>query len=148
MKPTMNAGRLPYEAYASEASFRLARLTCGPTTGEVPYQTVFNDLICDDIRRRRAQGVVAVGAGAGLICWLRQIRDVSPELIGIDPSDEVNSNPDVDRAIHSTIEDADLYGIRADVAFSFNVVEHVRTPERFLRKVHAMLRPGASFWYL
>ena len=128
--------------------FLVSPLPIEPAAAE-PYgnPATFGRLICEEIRRRNARTVLDIGAGRELIDWLRPIRREAATLVGIDPDEAVVANPHLDLALLGRVEDVDAGALKADIAYSFNVVEHIERPRPFLQRVNGFLKPGGSFWF-
>ena len=96
----------------------------------------------------RGGRVLDIGCGPGLTERFRFLRAAAAELHGLDPGPDVLAHPDLDRRWQSTLEAADVPAGYYDVAYSYNVLEHVARPAEFLRAVHRALRPGGVYWAL
>lgn len=85
-----------------------------------------------------------IGAGFGLFLQELRARWPSATLVAIEPSQEMATicrglGFDV---IEATLEDVDPTRHRFDLLVSFELFEHLHDPLQFLRKTHALLRPG------
>jgi SAM-dependent methyltransferase len=107
------------------------------------FQSAFAELV----RSRARQGCVVldVGCGADRQEFLRPIERLASAIDGVDPSVEVLSHPSLRNRWHATLEDADLPENTYDLAFAYNVVEHIPNPVSFLDKIHRVLKPGGRF---
>ena len=94
----------------------------------------------------RGGRVLDVGCGPGLTDPFRFVRRAAAELHGLDPGPDVLAHPDLDHRWQATLEDADVPAEGYDVAYAYNVLEHVARPAEFLRAVHRLLKPGGVFW--
>jgi 2-polyprenyl-3-methyl-5-hydroxy-6-metoxy-1,4-benzoquinol methylase len=76
------------------------------------------------------------------------VSELFSEVVGVDPSPEVASNPSLTDYWIGTVEDfANTYqGSLFDSACSIYVVEHVKEPVSFLSGVKKTLRPGGYFY--
>lgn len=89
-----------------------------------------------------------IGAGGGLPKGIASIRARAGRLIGVDPSPAIYSHPDLDEKICRTFEGAELPDECVDVAFAYNVVEHIARPLPFVQQAYRLLRPGGWFFFL
>lgn len=89
--------------------------------------------------------VLDVGAGGALPSALRPIREKARYLAGVDPSPTIADHADLDDHWINRLEEAALPSERFDVAFAYNVVEHIDVPEPFLRALGETLKPGGGF---
>ncbi|WKW12474.1 class I SAM-dependent methyltransferase [Pseudogemmatithrix spongiicola] len=81
--------------------------------------------------------------------FLAGVRAAATELWGIEPDPSVQpTHGHFDRFQHATLEGAELPEAYFDVAYAYNVVEHVTDPVAFLRRVRAVLKPGGAFVFM
>ncbi|MFO0830254.1 MAG: class I SAM-dependent methyltransferase [Phycisphaerales bacterium] len=94
----------------------------------------------------RPRRVLNIGCGHGIGRSLQLSRAVHrecDEVWGLEPDPSIV--PEEGMFYHyqnASMETAKLPDNYFDLAFSFMVIEHVETPEEFMRKVSACLRPG------
>ena len=90
-----------------------------------------------------------IGAGDGDMDYPIRIRPYASRIVGVDPSPGIHDNHLVDERHESTLEEvADQFVATFDIAVASYVVEHVAEPERFLRAVATVLKPGGSCFLL
>lgn len=92
--------------------------------------------------------VLDIGCGGNLPSALSPIVSAVGQLDGVDPNREVLSHPHLTRRWHDRFEEADIPTATYDMAYAYNVVEHIEQPEPFFQKVRAILKPGGCFWAL
>ena len=68
------------------------------------------------------------------------------DLDGVDPSPAVMSHPLLRRRWHAPFEEAAIPEKEYDLAYAFNVVEHIVAPDPFFRQLRRVLKPGGVFW--
>jgi len=113
---------------------------------DVDYQTFFGQLLPSYLVE--GGSVLDVGAGTHLHAPLREVRLRAGWMCGVDPSQEVMSNPDLDEKYQCTLEQWERGGRTFDLAFAYNVVEHVADPTAFVGAVVNVLHAGGWFWFL
>jgi SAM-dependent methyltransferase len=92
--------------------------------------------------------VLDIGCGGGLTDRFSFIPGLCEQLDGVDPSPEVTDHPALTKRWHSRLEDADIPNASYDLAYAYNVLEHVARPQAFLKAVHRLLKPAGCFWAL
>jgi SAM-dependent methyltransferase len=110
----------------------------------------FQRAFCERVLREPgfAGAVLDVGCGEALPAALEPLSRGFGRLDGVDPSPGISSHPLLAQHWTCRVEDAPIPRAAYDLAYAYNVVEHVADPEPFLRKVHASLKPGGVFWAL
>src|SRR5688572_6082731 len=110
------------------------------------YQSRFRALLAadDNVKGR----VLDIGCGPDLPAPLRYLPEVVRQLDGLDPSGEVLRHPHLRERWHATFEDAPVPDAAYDLAYAYNVLEHVERARPFMEKLARVLRPGATFWAL
>jgi SAM-dependent methyltransferase len=110
------------------------------------FQRAFRQWLLDEPASRGA--VLDIGCGAALPPHLADLRQRARQLDGVDMREEVNSNTFLDRRWRGMFEETPIPEKVYDLAYAYNVVEHIVDPPRFLKKVDAVLKPGGVFWAL
>jgi len=95
-----------------------------------------------------ARSVLDVGCGAGRLGEALKARQ-GCEVVGIeyDPRAAARARDRLDRVIVGDVErlDADFEPGRFDAVVCGDILEHLRAPEKLLRRIHRWLRPGGAF---
>jgi SAM-dependent methyltransferase len=87
--------------------------------------------------------VLEIGAGCHRSGDLQPIRRRRPHLVGVDPSETIWQNAELDERFQETVEDfARDHAADFDVAFAVFVLEHVADPAAFSDACARVLRPG------
>jgi SAM-dependent methyltransferase len=93
----------------------------------------------------RGAAALNVGAGANRSGDLARVRQRAGRLVGIDPSDRIHENTQVDERYQQTLEQfATGHPGEFDLAFSVFVLEHVADPDGFAAAAARVLKPGGS----
>lgn len=92
--------------------------------------------------------VLDIGCGGGLPDALGRLRGQFGTLDGVDPDPAVATHPLLQRRWHGTLESSDVPAESYDLAYSYNVLEHLAEPAPFLDKVSRVLKPGGVFYAL
>lgn len=92
--------------------------------------------------------VLDIGCRGGLPRCLSGLREHFGSLDGVDPDASIASNPLLTCRWQSTLEGSGAPSAAYDLAFAYNVLEHVATPRRFFEEVNRVLKPGGIFWGL
>jgi SAM-dependent methyltransferase len=109
-----------------------------------PYQAQIATLIAaDNCFRGR---VLDIGCGGAVPDCLREVVSRVGQLDGVDPSEGVLAHSGLTLRWQGEFETSDLPERAYDAAYAYNVVEHVRSPEAFLKTLAAVLKPGGVFW--
>ena len=93
---------------------------------------------------------IVLDAGCGYRNYLINKAAVQ-ELIGIDINDDaISNNQDISFGIKANIEELgaiDL-GRKFDLVMSYNVMEHIEEPEKFISAVSKILQPMGKFFFV
>ena len=86
-----------------------------------------------------------IGAGANLSGAMAQVRQRAGRLVGVDPSERIHENEQVDERYQQCLEEfAPGHPGEFDLAFSVFVLEHVADPEAFASACALVLKPGGT----
>ena len=96
-------------------------------------------LLYNHLPSMRGKVVVDVGCGGG--SFLDLIYGMAKDVIGIEPNSNYHDRP---YRVYPYMKDAPK-GI-ADVAVSFDVIEHVENPVEFLREMKELVKPGGDIY--
>jgi SAM-dependent methyltransferase len=91
--------------------------------------------------------VLDVGCGPNLPDPLVSLKGNYGQLDGVDPDPGVLAHPLLTRRWHGTFEESRIPN-DYDLAYAYNVVEHVAYSRPFFEKVREVLKPGGVFWAL
>jgi len=92
--------------------------------------------------------VLDIGCGGNLLESLLPLAGKCGSLDGVDPAESVWSHPFLTRRWQGILEASDIPAATYDVAYAFNVLEHIGEPAKFFEKVALILKPGGVFWGL
>jgi len=110
----------------------------------------FRDLIAADARRIGPQATLLdIGCGSGLDgdpALQQSLADVAGRYIGIEPDPSMTIGPCFTEVYRCALEDAPLEPCSIDVAFAVFVIEHLRRPCDFWKRLFELLAPGGVFW--
>lgn len=76
----------------------------------------------------------------------RPVLERARQVDGVEPGFDISRHPYLTERYATTLEDAPLQDNAYDVIVSFNVLEHVADPARFMAKVFGALKPGGAFY--
>ncbi len=111
---------------------------------------VFSDIVLDEIgAASKPCTVLDIGCGNGFDNSPRlqeSIARAATQYWGVEPDRSVHLGDCFDQVHHCCLEDAPLAKDSVDIAFCVMVLEHVVAPDRFLTKLHGILKPGGVFW--
>ncbi len=112
------------------------------------FQQAFADLVLQD--PGLAGRILNIGCSGQMDPAWARIAAASPtgQMDGVDPDPAVIRHPALMQRWHGLMEDADIPSAAYDLAYAYNVVEHVSDARRFFACVHRVLKPGATFWGL
>jgi SAM-dependent methyltransferase len=110
----------------------------------------FRDLILADAQRLGPKPTLLdIGCGSGLDgdrAMQQSLADVAGRYIGIEPDLSMTVRPCFTEVHRCRLEDAPLATNSIDVAFAVFVIEHLRRPGDFWRRLFELLAPGGVFW--
>jgi SAM-dependent methyltransferase len=110
------------------------------------FQTEFVRLVGDC---PQASGrVLDIGCGAEVPAPLRMLARQFGSLDGVDPEPGVAKHPLLQQRWNCTFEKAPIPPGSYDLAYAYNVLEHIASPAPFFGKVCQALKPGGVFWAL
>lgn len=92
--------------------------------------------------------VLDVGCGGGMQPFLAPLTALAAQLDGLDPSPVILGHSDLVERWHAPVERAPFPRDAYDLAYAYNVVEHVPAARPFFEAVRAALKPGGVFWAL
>jgi len=95
-----------------------------------------------------SQRVLDIGCGHELNPALDKLRSKIKLMDGVDPFPNVKKHPMLNNYWCSSLEDADIPNNTYDLAYSYNVIEHVSDPIPFLASVSRVLKPGGIYYAL
>lgn len=87
-----------------------------------------------------------IGCGHGTNPTISKIEHLVGEVDGVDPFPAVAPHPLIGRRWTCAMEDLPVEPNTYDMAYSYNVVEHVLNEEAFLAKALEVLKPGGVYW--
>jgi SAM-dependent methyltransferase len=92
--------------------------------------------------------VLDIGCGPSLPKALTPLSGLPAQLDGVDPGADISSRTDLTLRWNTAFEDADIPEAAYDLAFAYNVVEHIPSARPFFEKLARVLKPGGVFWAL
>jgi len=98
-------------------------------------------LECPGFRGR----VLDIGCGGELPAALEIFEGQFGTLDGVDPSPAVMSHPLLERRWQGAFETSAVPADAYDLAYAYNVLEHIADPRPFFEKVFSALKPGGVF---
>lgn len=112
---------------------------------------IFRDLVLGSIRQFPAGTTVVldIGCGRGFHGELelqRSLAVASGRFIGVEPDNEITPPAFFTELHRCPFEQAPLAPESVQVAYSVFVLEHIRDPTAFWKKLYACLAPGGVFW--
>lgn len=112
---------------------------------------IFHDMIIDDLGKMEAGGltVLDIGCGHGFDLetkFQKSIASKAAHYVGVEPDPQIAIGEWFTQAHRCLFEEAPIEPNSVHLAFAVMVLEHVRDPELFWRKVHSVLADGGIFW--
>ncbi|WP_420384261.1 class I SAM-dependent methyltransferase [Novosphingobium sp.] len=90
--------------------------------------------------------VIDIGCGHGDNPAYKYFEASVGQLDGVDPFPMIEPAPNLANRWTCGVEELPVGDNTYDMAYSYNVVEHVKEVDPFLRKVVAIIKPGACYW--
>jgi len=92
--------------------------------------------------------VLDIGCGPTFPTPLSRLCGLPAQLDGVDPGADISGRTDLTRRWSTSFESAPIPEAAYDLAFAYNVVEHVAAAQPFFEKLSYALKPGGVFWAL
>lgn len=90
--------------------------------------------------------VLDIGCGHGTNPTLEIIKEKLGHVDGVDPFPVQQPHPLIKSRWTCSLEDLPVPDASYDMAYSYNVVEHVENVDSFLGKVAKVVKPGGVYW--
>ena len=110
------------------------------------YQRYFAGLLLGSPRLKGR--VLDIGCGGRLNACLSVLVGRFESLDGVDPDPKVLEHPLLRNRWNGPFESCPAPAGAYDLAYSFNVLEHIARPRPFFEKVARVLKTGGEFWAL
>jgi len=110
------------------------------------FQKIFCDKILGETGLKGK--VLDIGCGANFPRELNPLLSCIVHLDGVDPSPDINMHPLLKRRWQEKFEMSSVPSNEYDLAFAYNVVEHVENAMLFMDKAYDVLKPSGVFWLL
>lgn len=112
---------------------------------------IFRDLVVESLRGFDQDEATAldIGCGHGFdddVALQRSIANQVHQFVGIEPDTDIPAPAYFTEMHRAPLEESDLTPGSVHVAYATFVLEHLKDPEAFLRKIHECLVPGGVFW--
>lgn len=92
--------------------------------------------------------VLDIGCGPAVCPPIAEIATAAGQLDGVDPTPAVKDHPALVERWCGTLDTVDVPSEAYDLAYAYNVVEHVAAARPFFQTVKRVLKPGGVFWAL
>jgi SAM-dependent methyltransferase len=92
--------------------------------------------------------VLDIGCGGSIPGCLEDVAKMAGQLDGVDPSEAVMHHPSMTERYCMAFDAAPIESKVYDLAYAFNVLEHISAPRPFFEKLRSVLKPGGVFWGL
>jgi 2-polyprenyl-3-methyl-5-hydroxy-6-metoxy-1,4-benzoquinol methylase len=108
----------------------------------------FQDFYADNLAREPAVSghILDIGCGHGMNPTIDKIAHLLGQVDGVDPFPVVKPHPLITNRWTCEMEDIPVPANTYDMAYSYNVVEHVLSEGPFLAKAIEVLKPGGVYW--
>jgi SAM-dependent methyltransferase len=110
------------------------------------FQKYFQQLLLETPGLKRR--VLDIGCGGNLPTALQGLAGQYGTIDGIDPDPAVAKHPLLSRRWNSPFEVTAVPKGDYDLAYAYNVLEHIADPKAFFSKVHGVLKNNGVFWGL
>lgn len=108
------------------------------------FQRWFSERLYAEPGMRRR--VLDIGCGPSFPAPLTALSGLPAQLDGVDPGADISQRTDLTLRWSADFEDAAMPEGEYDLAFAYNVVEHVSAAKPFFAKLAGVLKPGGVFW--
>jgi 2-polyprenyl-3-methyl-5-hydroxy-6-metoxy-1,4-benzoquinol methylase len=108
------------------------------------FQQLYADFLVNEPGLRGK--VLDIGCGHGTNPTLERIKHLLGHVDGVDPFPVVQPHPLIQERWTCALEDLPVPAASYDMAYSYNVIEHVDNPNVFLRKAVELIKPGSCYW--
>lgn len=110
----------------------------------------FQRWFCDRLQAEPGmrERVLDIGCGPSVPPPLASLSGLPAQLDGVDPGAELDGRTDLTLRWPMGFEDAPIPEAIYDLAFAYNVVEHISAAKPFFDKLARVLKPGGVFWAL
>ena len=94
--------------------------------------------------RNKVSSIADIGCGAG--SFLSHVSGLAKHIVAIEPTKRYHSSlRKSGYAVFSYVSDAlKKFQEGVDIAFAFQVIEHVQNPHEFLTEISSLLKPGGQ----
>jgi len=111
------------------------------------FQRAFIEwILAEEIFRSVRGRILDIGCGSNLPGELEGLKGRYEQLDGVDPDIGVMSHPLLTCRYHGNFEDSEIPTETYDLAYAYNVIEHIANARPFFRKVRSVLKPGGVFY--
>jgi SAM-dependent methyltransferase len=110
------------------------------------FQKYFRQLLLGSPRLKGR--VLDIGCGGNLPASLQALASHYGTIDGIDPDPAIAMHPLLSRRWNSPLEASALPEGDYDLAYAYNVLEHIDDPRAFFSKVYGALKDNGVFWAL
>jgi SAM-dependent methyltransferase len=153
MTPSTAQPHAPLQAPPRPAATAPLKITYeGPDLGDYAaldrdrfsYIAKFRELLYAEDRIRGR--VLDIGCGGEFPPPTRDLDQVAAQVDGVDPMAAVHGHPGLTLRWEGKFSDVDIPRQAYDLAYAFNVVEHIERARPFFETVRQVLKPGGVFW--
>ena len=108
------------------------------------FQDIYAELL--SLEKSLSGHVLDIGCGHGTNPTIEKIKHQLVNVDGVDPFPIQEPHPLIKRRWVCKLEDIPIPDSTYDLAYSYNVVEHVSDVDSFLTKTVNLLKPGGIYW--